>query len=170
MNNIYLVGMPGCGKTTISSIIVQNLKNTVLTDLDEYIVSREGKSIEELFEVGEKHFRERETEALKELSARDGILVATGGGVVTTEENIDIMRSTGKVVFIDASPEFIMDKSALLGRPLLKDKNKLYELYNNRIALYRKSADYTIVNDGILSKVCARTEEVIRQIIKDSNR
>ena len=100
------------------------------------------------------------------------IIVAFGysGGVVTTEENIDIMRSTGKVVFIDASPEFIMDKSALLGRPLLKDKNKLYELYNNRIALYRKSADYTIVNDGILSKVCARTEELIRQIIKSNNR
>lgn len=170
MNNIYIVGMPGCGKTTITSLVVQNLKNTELVDLDEYIVSREGKSIEELFEIGEKYFRIKETEALKELSARDGILVSTGGGVVTIEENIDIMRYSGKVIFIDASPDFIIDKSALLGRPLLKDKSKLYELYNSRIPLYRKSADYTIVNDGILSKVCARTEELIRQIIKSNNR
>lgn len=170
MNNIYIVGMPGCGKTTITSLVVQNLKNTELVDLDEYIVSREGKSIEELFEIGEKYFRIKETEALKELSARDGILVSTGGGVVTIEENIDIMRYSGKVIFIDASPDFIIDKSALLGRPLLKDKSKLYELYNSRIPLYRKCADYTIVNDGILSKVCARTEELIRQIIKSNNR
>lgn len=165
MNNIYLVGMPGCGKTTISSIIIKNL-NIEIVDLDEHIVSREGKTIEELFEIGEPHFRQVETDALKDLSHREGILVATGGGVVTRDENIDIMRSTGKVIFIDASPSFIMDKSSLSGRPLLKDKNKLYELYNNRIALYRKSADYTVLNDGILSKVCQRTEEVIRQILK----
>ena len=170
MNNIYLVGMPGCGKTTITSIITRTFKDAQLVDLDEYIVSREGKSIEELFELGEKYFRQKETEALKDLATKDGMLVATGGGVVTTEENIDIMRSTGKIIFIDASPDFILDKSALEGRPLLKDKNKLYELYDNRIALYRKSADYTVVNDGILSKVCTRTEEVIRQIIKANKR
>ena len=163
--NIVLIGMPGCGKSTISSIIIRNL-NIEIVDLDEHIVKREGKTIEELFTIGEPYFRKAETEALKDLSQRDGILVATGGGAVILDENIDIMRSTGKVIFIDASPSFIMDKSSLSGRPLLKDKNKLYELYNNRISQYRKSADYTVLNDGILSKVCKRTEEVIRQIIK----
>lgn len=167
MNNIYLVGMPGCGKSTISSIIIKSV-NIELVDLDEHIVKREGKTIEELFEIGEPYFRKAETEALRDLSQRDGILVATGGGTVILDENIDIMHSSGKVIFIDAAPSFIMDKSSLSGRPLLKDKNRLYELYNNRISQYRKSADYTVLNDGILSKVCKRTEEVIRQIIKEN--
>lgn len=169
MNNIYLVGMPGCGKTTILSIISRNL-NIEIVDLDERIVLREGKSIEELFEIGEPHFRKAETQALRELSQRTGILVATGGGVVLCEENISIMKDTGKVIFIDASPSFIMDKSSLSGRPLLKDKSKLFELYTKRISLYRKCADYTVLNDGILSKACRKTEEVIRKIIKCQSR
>lgn len=161
MNNIYLVGMPGCGKTTIGNIIAQNVGRT-LVDADEYIAEREGRTIPEIFEDGEAAFRTAETAALRELSGMDNLLVATGGGAVTIEENIEIMKNSGKVIFIDASPEFIMDNSALEGRPLLKDKTKIYDLYNARIALYRKSADYTIANDGILSDVCKKAEEIIR--------
>ncbi len=161
MNNIYLVGMPGCGKTTIGSLVAEKLGRT-LVDADEYIVEREGRSIPEIFADGEAAFRSVETAALRELSVMENLLVSTGGGIVTIGENIDIMKSTGKVIFIDASPEFIMDNSSLEGRPLLKDKTKIYDLYNSRIALYRKSADYTIANDGILSEVCKRVEEIIR--------
>lgn len=161
MNNIYLVGMPGCGKTTIGGLIAENLGRT-LADLDECIVEREGRTIPEIFEEGESVFRSAETAALRDIASKDKLLVATGGGIVTIEENIGIMKESGKVIFIDASPDFIMDKSALDGRPLLKDKNKIYDLYKARIALYRKAADFTVLNDGILSDVCKKVEEVIR--------
>lgn len=165
MNNIYLVGMPGCGKSTIGNAVCEKL-GIEIVDLDELVIQREGKSIQELFDIGEPHFRKAETEALKAVTLMKNVVVATGGGVVVKDENIDIMRSDGKVVFIDASPNFIVANSPLDGRPLLKNKDKIHELYTNRIANYRKSADYTVENDGILSDACRKTEEVIRLIRK----
>ena len=167
MNNIYLIGMPGCGKTTLGTKVAAKL-GWEFADLDRVIVEREGSTIAEIFEEGEKVFRKAETEALKEISSKDNLLVSTGGGIVTKEENIEILKSSGKVIFIDASVEFIMDKSSLEGRPLLKDKNKIYDLYRARISLYRKAADFTVTNDGILSDVCSRLEETIRKIRKNN--
>lgn len=163
MNNIYLVGMPGCGKSTIGNIVAEKLGVTLI-DMDQYVVQREGRTISEIFEEGEAVFREAETQALKSLAQEDNLFVATGGGIVTREENIDIMKSSGKVVFIDASVEFILDNSSLEGRPLLKDKNRIRDLYKERIALYRKAADFTVENDGILSKVCKRLEQAVRKL------
>ena len=163
MNNIYLIGMPGCGKSTIGAKVAEKI-GISLIDADEYIEEREGRTIPAMFEEGEAVFRKAETDALKDLALKDNLFVATGGGIVTVPENIDIMKSSGKIVFIDASVEFILDKSSLEGRPLLKDKNKIYELYKSRISLYRKAADYTIENDGILSDVCKRLEQVVRKI------
>ena len=163
MNNIYLIGMPGCGKSTLGFQVSLKLRRSH-TDLDEFIVQREGKTIPEIFEKGESEFRKAETEALKSVSLQDNLIVSTGGGIVTIPENINIMKSSGKVIFIDASVEFIMDKSSLEGRPLLKDKSKIYELYKNRISLYRKAADFTVVNDGILSTACKRLEEAIHKL------
>ena len=169
MKNIYLVGMPGCGKSTIGNAV--SAKTGIeIVDLDELVVEREGETIEELFAIGEPHFRAVETEALKSLSKREGIMVATGGGVVVKDENIDIMKADGTVIFIDASPNFILENSPLDGRPLLKNKEKIHELYNNRIAAYRKSADYTIPNDGILSEACRKTEEAVRLIVKRNSK
>ena len=163
MNNIYLIGMPGCGKSTLGFQVSLKLGRS-LTDLDELIVHREGKTIPEIFEKGESEFRKAETEALKSVSLQDNLIVSTGGGIVTIPENINIMKSSGKVIFIDASVEFIMDKSSLEGRPLLKDKSKIYELYKNRISFYRRAADFTVVNDGILSTACKRLEEAIHKL------
>jgi len=165
MKNIYLVGMPGCGKSTIGNAVSKKIGIEII-DLDELVMEREGKSIEELFAIGEAHFRAVEAEALKSLENYEGVMVATGGGVVTKEENIEFMKKDGKVIFIDASPNFILENSPLDGRPLLKNKEKIYELYNSRIAKYRKSADYTVPNDGILSDAIKKTEELIRIIIK----
>jgi len=161
MTNIYLVGMPGCGKTTIGSLVSDKL-GLSLVDLDEYIVEKTGRSIPEIFEDGESSFRKIETDALEDIAADENQLVATGGGIVTVKDNIDIMKRSGKVIFIDASVDFIMSNSSLDGRPLLKDKTKIHTLYKERINLYRKSADFTVLNDGILSDVCKRVEEVIR--------
>ncbi len=165
MKNIYLVGMPGCGKTTIGNIVADNL-GIPFMDLDRYIVDREGRTIPEIFKEGESVFRKAETDALKAVSNTENLLVATGGGIVTVEENINIMKSTGKIIFIDASADFILNQSSLEGRPLLNDKDRIYELYKSRISLYRRAADYTVSNDTILSDVCKKTQQIVSKINK----
>ena len=165
MNNIYLIGMPGCGKTTLGTLVSRKI-GMELTDLDEYIVINQGRTIPEIFEEGEAVFRQIETEALKEIASRSGVFVSTGGGIVTIGENIDIMKTSGTVIFIEASVEFILENSSLDGRPLLKDKNRIYDLYTKRISLYRKAADYTVENNGILSDVCKKLEQTVRKINK----
>ena len=163
LNNIYLIGMPGCGKSTLACLLSKKIKIEFL-ELDRIIEEREGRTIPDIFKDGEAVFRKAETDALRAIAETEGVVVSTGGGIVTIEENINIMKSTGKVVFIDASPEFILSNSSLEGRPLLADKNKIHDLYRNRIALYRKAADVTVQNDGILSDVCNKLESVIRKM------
>ena len=91
MKNIYLVGMPGCGKSTIGKKISEELAIEFL-DLDDYIVSYSKRSIADMFQEGEKVFRNAETNCLKEVSKKENLIVATGGGVVVTPENIEIMQ------------------------------------------------------------------------------
>lgn len=165
MNNIYLVGMPGCGKSTIGNAVCEKI-GIEIVDLDDIVTQREGRSIRELLDIGESYFRQVETEALRYVTELEGVVVTTGGGAVVKDENIDIMKNDGKVIFIDASPEFIFDNTPLERIPLLKDVGKIRKFYTERISNYRKSADYTVINNGILSDVCRKTEEVIRLIRK----
>ena len=159
MKNIYLIGLPGCGKSTIGKIISPEIK-TDFIDLDEYIVTASGKSIAELFEVGEDHFRKWETRCLCEVSALSNTVIATGGGIVERCENIPIMKESGKVVFIHTTPEKIMENSTLDGRPLLaKDKNRIFALFERRYEKYKSAADYIVDNMSTI-------EETVKNIIK----
>ena len=161
MKNIYLIGMPGCGKSTIGKSVSSSL-DIKFIDLDEYIVSFSGRTIADMFEEGESIFRKAETDSLKEVAKKENLIVATGGGVVVTPENIDIMQKSGTVIFIDCEAETILKNCSLEGRPLLRDKNKIYDLYNNRIALYRKAAMHTVQNDGSFDEAVKKTEEMIK--------
>ena len=69
------------------------------------------------------------------------------------------MKKSGIIIFVDATPSFILDRASLEGRPLLKDREKIFNLYRERIESYRRCADFVVSNDGILSKVCTKTEE-----------
>ena len=129
MNNIYLIGMPGCGKSAIGKILSADLKLAYI-DADEYLEEKYNTSIPDIFELeGETIFRQKETEVIKELSLNDNTLISTGGGVVVTACNKDIIKNTGLVIFIDCCPETILSNSALDGRPLLKDKNKIFDKF-----------------------------------------
>lgn len=148
MNNIYLVGMPGCGKSTIGRAVSKKLGIKFL-DADDYIVKKTAKTIDEIFlEVGNEGFRKIESECLVEISKMQNVLVATGGGIVTVLENISVMKDTGKVIFIDTPVENILKNSSLSNRPLLKDKSKIYELYNERIEKYNFASDFICENSG----------------------
>ncbi len=163
MNNIYLIGMPGCGKSAIGKILSKELK-LIHIDADVYLEQKFSKTIPEIFsENGEEYFRIMETEIIKELSRMDNIIVSTGGGVVTVPDNKKLMKSTGKIIFIDSSPETILGNSSLSGRPLLKDKTKIFDMYKTRIAMYRDFADIIADNNGLIDNTVMAIKESLER-------
>ena len=161
-NKIVIIGMPGCGKTTISKILEKEL-NFKLYDVDEYIQDKTSKTISELFEKGEDYFRDIETEACIDLSKKKNILIATGGGVVKRKENIDCFRNESLIIFIDRPVECILKDVDVSKRPLLKDgKEKVLKLYEERYALYKEYADFIVVNDSDLKSTVSKIKEIIR--------
>ena len=164
MQNIVLVGMPGSGKTTFGKALAQRLGRDFY-DADDVIVEQEGKTIPELFAVSEDCFRDAEVRASQSLAEKSGIVVACGGGVVKRSENMDIFKKTGTVFFLDRSPDDIVSDVDVSTRPLLKDgKQKVYDLYDERIALYRNAADYRVPNNKTIEEVLDAFEELIKDI------
>lgn len=162
--NIIIIGMPGSGKTTFGKALAQRLGRDFY-DADDVIVEQEGKTIPELFAVSEDCFRDAEVRASQSLAEKSGIVVACGGGVVKRSENMDIFKKTGTVFFLDRSPEDIVSDVDVSTRPLLKDgKQKVYDLYDERIALYRNAADYRISNNKTIEEVLDAFEELIKDI------
>ncbi|NJE33861.1 shikimate kinase [Megasphaera sp. SW808] len=157
--NIVLIGMPGSGKTTLGKQLASRLGRTFV-DADDFVVQLEGKTIADMFAVSEEYFRDAETRAAQELAKRRGLVVACGGGVIKRDVNIKILKRTGVVIFLDRSPDDIVTDVDVASRPLLKDgKQKVYDLYNERIALYWAAADYTIVNDK-------KAEEILDELVR----
>ena len=160
--NIVIIGMPGCGKSTIGELISKDL-NYNFYDMDDYIVKISGKTIKELFDVSEEYFREWETKACKELSKLTNVIIASGGGVVKKAENIEILRKSCTILFIDRPVEEIIKDIEVGTRPLLKDgPHKVYNLYNERYELYKKAADKIVENKGTLENVVKTCEDVLK--------
>lgn len=160
--NIVIIGMPGCGKSTIGELISKDL-NYKFYDMDDYIVKISGKTIKELFDVSEEYFREWETKACKELSKLTNAIIASGGGVVKKAENIDILRKSCTILFIDRPVEEIIKDIEVGTRPLLKDgPHKVYNLYNERYELYKKAADKIVENKGTLENVVKTCEDILK--------
>ena len=139
--NIVLIGMPASGKTTIGKIIAENLCKEFY-DTDELIARKYGKSIPEIFsEIGESGFRKLESEAIKEIAAKQGCVIATGGGAVLCKNNIDTLKQNGRVVFIDRSLDSLIPTS---DRPLSANREALEKRYKERYDIYCQSADIHI--------------------------
>ena len=147
MKNIVLIGMPGCGKTTLGKIISKELK-LKFYDADHYIEETTKKKISELFEKGEDYFRDIESRVCRELSEKTNVIISTGGGVIKRKENIQNLKKTGIIVFIDRPVKNIIGDVDISKRPLLKDgKDKVLKLYEERYELYKKAADKIVIND-----------------------
>lgn len=145
MTNIVLVGMPGCGKTTTGKAIAE-LSGKSFVDVDEEIVKAAGKSIPEIFsQEGEEAFRKLESRVLKEVCAKSGQIIATGGGAVLCTENWNTMRRTGRVYFLRRNIEDLPTN----GRPL-SQKGKLEDMYHTRFPLYNAVADVVIAESVAL--------------------
>lgn len=144
--NIYLIGMPGTGKTTIGKLLAKKLSYEFV-DLDHQIEKDALMFIDVIFEqYGEKFFRELETKALKEVSTGTNKIISTGGGIVTIKENKNYMD--GLVIFIDTELDIIEERIQNdFPRPLLKTKT-LSTLKDERMLKYIFFADVIISNDS----------------------
>lgn len=158
MNNIYLIGMPGCGKTTLGRILAEKI-NRRFIDVDEMIEKKANMSIAEIFEkYGENHFRIIETNCLIETSLNENYIISTGGGIVTRDKNIKIMKNTGRVIYIDTPLNVISSRKGLCDRPLLSDNavENLKKLYNERQGKYIFASD-----------IVFKTEDDVNENIKN---
>jgi shikimate kinase len=140
MNNIYLVGFMGTGKTAVGKEIAK-VKKCKFIDLDDLIEEKEKRSIPEIFaQNGEPYFRGLEKGTLKEVSQKNNLIVSCGGGIVLDKENINLMKETGSMVCLTASADVILERTRKFNhRPLLNvpdPKGKIESLLKERSSYY----------------------------------
>jgi shikimate kinase len=146
--NIFLVGLMGAGKTTIGRLLARRLKRAFV-DADHEIEGRCGVRIPVIFDIeGEAGFRAREAAVIDELTGRDGIVLATGGGAVLDAANRRRLAARGTVIYLHSAPASLWERTRHdKNRPLLATadpKQRLEELYRERDPLYREVADLVV--------------------------
>lgn len=141
--NIVLIGMPGCGKTTLGRIVGKIL-NKPFYDTDREIVFKENMSVEDIFKSkGEEYFRDAESVVISELSKKTGAVIACGGGSVLRKENRTRLCQNGRIYFINRK----LDKLSTKGRPLSNGDGALERLYSQRAKIYRSLCDKEIFSN-----------------------
>lgn len=154
MENIVLIGMPGCGKSTVAALLAERLGRTAV-DADAEIVKEAGMPIPQILAVqGEPGFRAIETRVLARLGKESGRIIATGGGCVTRAENYPLLHRNGRLFWLKRS----LDQLPTDGRPL-SQMNKLSDMYAVREPLYRQFSDVEVSNEGT-------PEETVRSILE----
>ena len=139
--NIVLIGMPGCGKTTIGKAVAKETEKGFI-DTDDEIVKKTGMSIPEIFQkYGERKFREIESEVIKEVAALQSSVIATGGGAVLNPENVSLLKENGVIVFIDRPLDDLVTTD---DRPLSSSRELLEKRYKERYGIYKSSAQAEI--------------------------
>ena len=149
--NLFLVGLPGAGKSTLGRMLARRF-GLLFVDADTELEARLGVSIPTIFEIeGEAAFRDREEVTLADLVQRTGIVLATGGGVVIRAENRARLRANGPVLYLHAEPSALRERTRKSRhRPLLNAADplaRLAELYAQRDPLYREVAHRVVESD-----------------------
>ena len=148
VESIVLIGMMGAGKSSVGSCLQQRT-GLALLDTDEIVASKFGMSIPQIFaKYGEKKFREAETKALGELAMAKQTIIVTGGGTVLREENVEILRRMGVIVWLDGNEDTLFARASQeRNRPLLQTKNPrkaFSQIFDARRSLYMDIADVRI--------------------------
>ncbi|QRN40585.1 MAG: AAA family ATPase [Neisseriaceae bacterium] len=142
--NVYLIGLPGSGKTTIGKALAKKL-NKDFFDSDHFLVNRTGVSIKTIFDLeGEQGFRQREKRAIQELTLKHNIVLATGGGSILDEDSRVLLKKTGFVIYLKAKPDSLVERMEKdTSRPLflgVDTLRTLMDLYEERAPLYNEVA------------------------------
>lgn len=162
MKNIVLIGIMGCGKTTISKMLGEKLNRPVI-DIDEYIEEKYQQTIPEMFEVSETYFRDNETAGCKDAASLSGYIISTGGGVILKSINIEYLKQNGIIIYIDRPIDNILTDVQVASRPLLKEgPQKLYDLDKQRHRLYLEACDHHIINDDTLENITDKIIEIVK--------
>lgn len=157
--NVVLVGMPGCGKTTVGTRLAQAL-GFEFADTDAYIVAEAKCTIPEIFaSVGESGFRDLETTAIRSLATRQRMVIATGGGAVLRAENMQLLKENGRIYFLDRSLDKLVTTD---DRPLSSNRVDLERRYRERYDIYTGCCDRHVDADGTV-------DEIVRWIREDLN-
>ena len=163
LTNIVLIGMPSSGKTLTGKALCKYIDKTVV-DTDAVIVERSGMSIKEMFaRHGEACFRQWEHDVIEELSKQNGLIIATGGGAIKNEENIQNLKQNGIVMFIDRDLEHLLVTD---DRPLSKDANAVAKLYEERYPLYTKYGDLRVPNNYPMEISQQELDELMNTILE----
>ena len=160
--SFFLVGLPGAGKSTLGRALARHLAYEFI-DADQFLVSRTGVDIPTIFALeGESGFRQREMAVIDELTQKQGIVLATGGGAVLNADNRVALQKRGHVVYLYATPDELYQRLRYdKGRPLLQVDNplaKLNDLYAQRDPLYREIADDIV---DISDKNCMQAVDIL---------
>ncbi len=156
----------GCGKSTVGRLLAKKL-GTEFTDMDEYIVNRQGMSIPQIFaEKGEDFFRSAETDAVRELSSRSGV-IACGGGAMLKKANADIANESGIVIYIDIDFESCYERiSEDKNRPIVVNntKEELNIIYDGRVPVYKENSALSVDGNGTPEEIAERAMRLINII------
>lgn len=156
LQNVILIGMPGCGKSTVGRALAKQLGRTFV-DADAYLEEKAGYPIPEIFaREGEEGFRAQESAVLVELGRQSGLILASGGGCVTREENYPSLHQNGTIVFLSRE----LSQLEREGRPLSQGAD-LKAMYAARLPLYRRFADLSIPNDAVPEQVAKNVWEAV---------
>lgn len=163
---LYIIGFMGSGKSTVSRHISRALGIPKI-EMDDLLAERAGKPITQIFaEDGEEVFRQMETELLREIGGGEPVLVSCGGGVVLRPENVEIMKATGTILMLSATPQTIYNRVRhSTKRPILNGNMNvefIAELMAKRDPAYRAAADVTVSIDGKTSDIVAK--ELVERI------
>lgn len=164
-NNIILIGMPGCGKTTIGTELAEVIGYGYI-DSDSVIVAREGKRLNEIIaEVGREAFLDIEAKVNSELCA-DRCVIATGGSVIYRDSAMQKLKEMGKIVYLQLSYEIIASRLGDLKKRgvALKEGFTLKDLYDERTPLYEKYADVVVTLCG--KSIAESVQQVVKAIGK----
>lgn len=142
--NIVLIGMPGCGKSTIGKTLSE-LTGRKIIDTDDVIKEKYGEISDIFSNYGEEYFRDKESEAVKEASKNSGYIIATGGGAILRQENINALKQNGVIFFLNRPIEDIVPTA---DRPLSSDYAALKKRFDERYDKYISAMDYEIFVDG----------------------
>ncbi len=154
MQNIILIGMPGCGKSTVAALLAKRLGRTLI-DSDDEIVSRIRMPVSQYFaQYGEAAFRKVESEVLADLAKQSGAVIATGGGCVTREENYALLHQNGTIVWLKRGLSALPTD----GRPI-SQATSAEELYRKREAQYARFADFSVENNAAAEDAARAIEE-----------
>ena len=150
--NIFLIGFMGAGKSTIAKVLKEKL-NVPLCEMDEMIAEQQKMAISDIFaQYGETYFRDLETQLVKDISEKDGVIVSCGGGAVLREENVSFMKENGRIVLLSATPDTIYERVRYSkDRPILNghmNVEYIRELMEKRRSRYESVADLAVATDG----------------------